>query len=292
MRAARLAAVLLVILLALPTVAGAKCCVWRVTTADNQHVLYLAGSVHSLRSSDYPLPAAYDRALAESAEVVFETDLFTSPERWTKLLERSASLPPNTTLREHVDPRTYAYLQKVLARAKGTTDPEKKIAHLKPWALGMMLEAPSQPLDLRVGMGVDDTLKIRARRAGKRTAGLVSVEEHLDALGGLSDRDGEIMLLLGFIQLDSQNAEFARNVAAWRRGDADEVTRRFQASYREAPGLYARLITDRNQRWLPKVEGYLRGGPVRMVVAGTAHMGGPGGVPALLQAAGYRVEQL
>ncbi len=288
---ARLALVCLLLLTA-PAAARAKCCVWRVTSPDGQHVLYLAGSVHRLRPSDYPLPPAYERALAASAELVGETDPDAPGERWAKLLGRAATLPGGTTLREHVDPRTYAYVQQVLARTRGVTDPEAKIAHLRPWALSWMLEAPGRPGDVSGHLGVDHTLRTLARRAGKRLSGLVSLDEHVATFGGMSDHDGEVLLLLTFIQLNTQGAEFSRNVAAWRRGDADAIDRTLRAGYRDAPTLHARIITDRNRRWLPKVEGYLRGGPTRLVVAGAAHMGGPEGLPALLQAAGYRVEQL
>jgi len=36
-------------------------CVWKVTSAAG-NVLYLAGSIHALKSTDYPLPSAYTRA--------------------------------------------------------------------------------------------------------------------------------------------------------------------------------------------------------------------------------------
>lgn len=290
---ARLAAVLACLLLAAPAATSrAKCCVWRVTSTDGKHTLYLAGSVHSLRPSDLPLPAAYDRALAESQELVFETDPDATAAQWSKLMTRAASFPGNTTLREHVDPRTYAYLQRILARAKGSTRPEEKIAHLRAWAVGWMLEAPGEPLGARGNLGVDRTLTARARRAGKRVSGLVPLAEHVNTLGGLSDAEGEAFLLLQFIQLNTQRAEFARDVAAWRQGNTDTLDRDMRGDYRDVPSLYRRLITERNRRWLPKIEGYLRGGPTRTVVAGAGHMSGSEGLPALLRAAGYGVEQL
>ncbi len=41
-----------------------------------------------------------------------------------------------------------------------------------------------------------------------------------------------------------------------------------------------------------RVEGYLRSGKTWMVVAGAAHMTGSDGLPAMLRARGYQVEQL
>jgi uncharacterized protein YbaP (TraB family) len=50
----------------------ASACVWKVTGPGGGTML--GGSVHALRSSDYPLPAAYNRAFDASSCVVFEND--------------------------------------------------------------------------------------------------------------------------------------------------------------------------------------------------------------------------
>jgi uncharacterized protein YbaP (TraB family) len=79
---------------------------------------------------------------------------------------------------------------------------------------------------------------------------------------------------------------------AWRRGDADTDTRIFMDGFRDYPSLADRLLTNRNRKWIPKIERYLRSGKTYFVVAGAAHMGGANGVLALLRQRGYRVEQL
>jgi uncharacterized protein YbaP (TraB family) len=43
---------------------------------------------------------------------------------------------------------------------------------------------------------------------------------------------------------------------------------------------------------LRAIEGYLRSGKTYFVVVGAGHMGGSGGLLALLRARGYRIEQL
>jgi len=47
--------------------------VWRVTDTSG-NILYLGGSVHALRSTDYPLPPEYARACDASDKLVFEAD--------------------------------------------------------------------------------------------------------------------------------------------------------------------------------------------------------------------------
>jgi len=59
---------LLVILLAAE--ARAESSVWIVTSPTS--TVYLAGSYHILRSSDYPLPPEFEAAYRQSAKIVFE----------------------------------------------------------------------------------------------------------------------------------------------------------------------------------------------------------------------------
>ena len=47
--------------------------VWRVT--DGESTVYLGGTVHLLRPSDYPLPEEFDQAYEGSSELFFETDI-------------------------------------------------------------------------------------------------------------------------------------------------------------------------------------------------------------------------
>ena len=291
LRAARLRLAALCLCLGGVRTAAARACVWKVT--DGGHTLYLAGSVHELRASDYPLPPEYGQAFAASSALAFETDPGTSAEKWQAGLEQAARLPPGVTLRDKVDPRTYAYIQRVLARAHGVTDPEKKIARLRPWALADLLQSPGgEPLEGKLTSGVEGYLFPRARRAHKKTAGLVSFKEHMAVFGGMSDTDNEIYLLHSFIHLDTTSGDFERTVAAWKRGDSDAIDRMFREEYRDAPSIRQRIIVDRNRVWLPKIEGYLQSGQTWMVVAGAAHMSGSDGLPAMLRAQGYQVEQI
>jgi len=76
-------------------------------TGPRGGAIYLAGSVHALRSSDYPLPAAYNHAFDASSRVVFENDPKAASKE-TKELVRAGTYPKGDTLKNHVDPRTYA----------------------------------------------------------------------------------------------------------------------------------------------------------------------------------------
>src|SRR5207247_1590876 len=66
--------------------------------------------------------------------------------------------------------------------------------------------------------GLDNYLLERAKRMGKEIGGLESVDEHVAVVGGLSDRDGEILLRDALARAKTGRADFERMRKAWRKG--------------------------------------------------------------------------
>jgi uncharacterized protein len=262
-------------------------CVWKVTSAAG-NVLYLAGSIHALKSTDYPLPSAYNRAFDASDRLVCEVDP-KALDKSSKGLLKAGEYPKGDSLKNHVDPRTYDYLRRLF---KLMEVPETKFARYRPWFLSLMLQEPAL-YGMSETLGVEEFLMQRARANAKPVLGLESADEHADIFLGLNDRQSEAMLLIMFIPAERNSGSEGDALAnAWRRGDADTDTRIFMNGFRDFPSLGDRLLTNRNRKWVPKIEGYLRSGKTYFVIAGAAHMGGPNGVLALLRARGYRIEQL
>lgn len=273
---------------ALATGAQARSCVWKVTSGD--HTLYLAGSVHALRSIDYPLPPAYDQAFRASSVVAFET--IYGHESTGTLLSKAALLPEGTTIRDHLDPRVYDYILEVIANTHTTPDPEKKWEHLRPWAMAWLLHSPQGIDGVSVRNGVDSYIEHKAAQAHKPVVGLVPVDEHIAVFARMNDADSQAYLLFSFIALNRTDQRYLRTVREWKQGDIDGIDRDSREEFRDLPELKRRIITDRNRRWLPVIVKWLQSGQTHMVVAGTAHMAGAEGLPALLRAGGFQVEQL
>ena len=266
--------------------APAAACVWRVT-GTNGGTLYLGGSWHALRAIDYPLPPAYSRALDASSRMALEVD----PKAMSaadKNLIRASEYPKGDNLKKHVDPRTYAYLRKLFSLLGVSED---KFSRFHPWFLALMLESPGQH-GLKEELGVEEFLTKRARAKSKPIIGLESAQEHVQVFTGLSDRESEALLLLAFIPGDPEAPDLGHMMKAWKRGDADLLTRVTLANFRDFPSLGQRILIARNRDWIPKIEGYLSSGQTYFVVAGAAHMGGNDGLVAMLRARGLKVEQL
>ena len=261
----------------------AASCVWQVTSAQGE-TLYLGGSVHALRSTDYPLPAPYQRAFDASSRLVFETDP-NSMAAATKGLIKAGQYPKGDSLKNHVDPRTYAYVRRFFALRNV---PEEKFNTYRPWLIDLMLESPPNE---NYELGVERFLRRKALAGRKPITGLESVEEHIAPFVGLNDREGEALLLIYFINMGRANSTSGNILDSWRRGDAEALARVMHVAYQEFPAFAHRLINQRNRRWVPKIEGYLKSGQTYFVVAGAGHMGGSEGIVGLLRARGYKVEQ-
>jgi uncharacterized protein YbaP (TraB family) len=276
-------AVALAFLIAVP-LTNAASCVWKVTAPDGG-TLYLGGSIHMLRSIDYPLPGAYNRAFEASSRLAFEVDrkaLLGSGDAMVK----SGQYLKGDSLKNHVDPRTYAYLQKLFGLMHV---PEATYGKLRPWLIVAILQ--NQGSDARDDLGVEAFLMKRAQANSKPIMGLESLEEHVRVFSGLSDRQSEALLLLTFIPQSEKSSQNSMT-DAWRRGDADYLARLMANAYGDFPFFGRRLLEERNRNWMPKIERELHSGKTCFVVVGAAHLGGSAGLVNLLRERGYKLEQL
>jgi uncharacterized protein YbaP (TraB family) len=264
---------------------AASGCVWKVS-GPNGGTLFLGGSIHALRSTDYPLPSGYSRAFDAANRLAFEVDDKALAES-SKGLSKAGEYPRGDSLKNHVDPRTYNYLRRLFG-LMGVS--EEKFLKFRPWYLALLLESPSL-YGRSEELGVEEFLMRRARANSKPMSGLESVREHMSIFSGLTDRQSEAYLLLLFIPA-GEDANGARMMEAWRHGDADKIARGFHESFKDFPSLAERLLGVRNRNWIPKIEGYLRSGQTYFVIAGAAHMGGPDGVLSLLRTRGCKIEPL
>jgi uncharacterized protein len=267
----------------LPRSAVASSCVWKVT-GPNGGIMFLGGSVHALRSSDYPLPVAYNQALNASSRVVFEDDPKAGSKEAKELL-RAGTYPKGDSLKNHVDPRTYAYVRRFFALVNV---PESEFSKYRPWLLDVLLSSPSYE---HWQLGVERYLEGRATTSHKPLSGLESPKKHNAFFVDLSDRESEALLLILFINAAHEGPS-VNMISAWRRGDSETLQHALRESFQDFPSLGRRLIDVRNRNWLSKIDGYLRSGQTYFVVVGAGHIGGPNGLLALLKARGCKIEQL
>jgi uncharacterized protein YbaP (TraB family) len=274
-----------------------KSCVWRVTNAKAP--FYLVGSIHALSKSDYPLPSPYEIALRNSKRFVFEFDPNRHAE-FERKFEAAAKYPAGQDIRSKIDPELLAWLRKNIFSVKADSRRGKggQVAGFnselcyKPWWIAQHLSAPASYSKSSASHGLDNYFVAHAKTAGKEIGGLESVDEHVAVMGGLSDRDSEFMLRDALTQPTDGAKEFSTMYKAWRRGNTAALWAGDARLRSEAPGIAARLVEDRNVKWVSRIEAELKTGKPTAIVAGALHFSGPRSVIALLQKRGYEIEQL
>jgi len=268
--------------------AAVKSCLWRVASKDS--TVYLLGSVHLLKSDAYPLSQAIEQAFVNSTKLVLEVNLdsLNSSDAQQMVLAK-ALLPGGKTLKETLSPATYqAVQQKVEAMGLNM----EALKRMKPWFLSLSLVAMKmQQLGYDADNGVDRHFFDRATKSNKEVLGLETAEFQINLMDSLSAKTQEESLLQTLKELDQFETEFEELVRAWSSGQEKQLDNLLLQSFKEYPDVYAKLISERNRRWLPVIEGYLQGGNKTLVVVGAAHLVGRDGVVELLKRKGYSVEQ-
>lgn len=282
---------LLVLLLLLGTSLSCQAAapVWKVSKGGNE--LYLGGTIHLLGQADYPLPAAFDQAYTQAAELVLETDLdqVQKPAFQQEMLQQM-QLPKGQTLQSLLQPATF---RAVAAFAASRHLPLKNLQHFKPALLTLTLTAVElQRLGL-AGTGVDLFFQRRAKADHKPLGELESAEAQLAFLAGMGAGREDAMISHALQDLEELPKTLGELKIAWRSGDTAAMEQIALAPWRqEFPAIYRQLLVERNRAWLPEIETLLKTPPAELVLVGTLHLVGKDGLLQQLAKHGYRIEQL
>ena len=263
---------------------------WKATGRGGG-VIYLAGSVHMLSQTYYPLDAAFDSSFKASDLLVEEVDLgeMLAPESQLQILTRGM-LPGDQTLEKVLSPSTYALVSKTVS---GLGAPMEALQRFKPWMLGIALEG----LVLQQGgfdpnLGLDKHFYDLAQADGKSVQGLETVEYQLSRFDDMTMAQQDRFLADSLKELDTEKASVTKLADAWKVGNAAMVEQIVLKDLKSDPAMYQRLLVERNRNWLPKLEAlFVRPGHA-FVVVGAAHLVGPDGLLEMLKAKGYTVEQM
>lgn len=286
-RHAILAALLL--LVTAPAQADGRHFLWRVSKGGNS--LYLAGSVHVLRPSDYPLPPVMEQAFSGSAQLVEEIDLADMDAEGMQMdMLKAGGYQDGRKLKSVLPADEY---QRVVKRAAEEGLDMDILDGLKPWLVSLML------LDTQLAKsgyaaedGADMHFAAEATAQHKPVIGLEQPEYQIGLLAGLSDKDQEVLLEQALDESTGFDAQMQQVLASWHSGDTAALEKELTQEFGGYQQVYRALIVARNQAWIPKLEGFLASGKQYFVIVGALHLVGPDGLLQQFKKDGYTVEQL
>lgn len=270
---------------------------WKVSDADNS--VYLLGSFHLLRESDYPLPVEFDRAFEDAESLLFEVAPaeMADPQKLMAAMQKVTGYSDGQSLSKVM---SKASRDKLAALLKTAGQPQAAIDAMEqaePWsislgmALGMM-----QAMGFKAELGIDQHFMQRSARDGKPTGGLETIEVQLGALDAAPYAE-QVLSLEEFLDDPGKSrVEMEKLHGAWRAGDVDTIDREMRAEMASKTPVSYRLVnTARNDAWLPQIEARLKAPGSTddtLVVVGVLHLLGSDGLVEKLRARGYAVERL
>jgi len=272
---------------------------WKVSDANNS--VYLLGSFHLLKPSDYPLSSDVDAAFADAESLVFELppEEMSSPALAAQM-GQAALRTDGTQLNSELPAKTVAQLDQWLAanaelvQKMGITPQVMQM--FEPWFVGLSVsvtEMTKQGLDPKFGL--DAHMAALAAKAGKPVSGLETGADQIAMLDGMEKAEQLQFLAEALSQAADGKEETRKLHEAWRAGDAKGLWNGMATEMkRDYPRLYQRINVARNDAWVPRVEKRLTapGDDDTLVVVGALHLLGSDGVVEKLRARGYKVERI
>lgn len=261
---------------------------WSVQGHSN--VVYLMGSIHVLRQSDYPLEPALLAAYASSQTLVMEIDLseLDSGDVQQQMLQ-AAMLTDGRTLQDVLGNGQY---QQAATLAQQVGVPLETLQQFKPW---FVAESITQLQLMQLGFdpsaGIEMYFLQRARTDRKTVRGLETAQDQIELFDSMPlDRQSRyLMASLG--EAKTLPTQVDQMVKAWRRGDTAWFAAQMQKEFGDDPELYRSVLVARNRKWLPKIESFLKDSQNYLVIVGTGHLAGTDSVIEMLRRDGYTVAQ-
>jgi uncharacterized protein YbaP (TraB family) len=266
----------------------AQSSVWEVNKDGN--ILYLGGSIHTLRAEDFPLPKEFDKAFDQSKMLVLEADIeqAASPEASQKLMTK-AMLPDDETLQTILDEDTYKKLE---AKCNELSLPIASLMKLKPSMVATILTMLKMQQLGFTPQGVDTYYLTQAKEKNKKIDFLESLDFQIELIANLGTEYENEYIQYTVEELDNTEKEMAQLLPDWKNGTSTYVETAIAEIKNKFPKAHNSTLKERNNAWLPKIENYLSNKTEAFVVVGLMHLLGKDGLLAQLQHKGYIVKQV
>ena len=227
-----------------------KLFLWRVNGESS--TVYLMGSIHILKKSNYPLKPLYEYAYDQCDQLVLEAH----NEITANELNKRISLDSNQHISDYITDSTYKWIRDfaidndyprdtfdgIIPKMVGT-----QISYLKAANIGYKLE-----------FGVDNHFRFKAESDLKPIYGLEGKERYDKLFSESLEKQGE---KLDAFVLDIKRGEFEKSINSianpWLNLDHNHIKKIAEDAKKDIH-YYNNILRDRNIAWIPEIEGYLK----------------------------------
>lgn len=264
-----------------------KTSLWRVSNGEQE--LFLGGTIHILRESDFPLPQTFLEVYQLADTLVLETnpEVAIPPSDYF-----GAYLPAGQSLVSLLDPSTVLLVNTYLiTQGRFLLQYDRAKPEFLEIDLFYLARRAAGYVD-----GVDDFFASTALADKKLISGLELAVDQFEAIDKSfdhehSDVNERLIDTMNHIGDDDFTTDINSSIVNWREGNIEYFSAKAVAFKFEDPVAYEAIASDRNRSWIPILEQHLASDEVELVLAGVSHFAGPDNVIQLLEEAGYIVER-
>lgn len=269
---------------------------WKVASTGSPGDVWLLGSIHAGNSGMYPLDERLERAYNEADVLGVEADItMTLVQPGIAELMAQQMYTDGTTLEDHVSPELYGKTKRLM-ESLGTD--EVTLDRMKPFTIASQIEsAELKAAGYGASYGIDTHFLVKAHEEDKEVVELESVAFQLEMTAGFSEAVQELVLEQAVKGVADSRENLEELFRIWLVGDVASMEKLLNEepideADAEAAREYERIMLDeRNISMANKVAGYLQDDRDYLVIVGSAHLVGDGGVVQLLKDMGYEAVQ-
>ncbi len=261
---------------------------WRAR--GNRNTVYVLGSVHMLRKSDYPLPAPILAAYDDAERLVMEIDLDDlDPVHAQTLMVELGRIAGSDTLETLLGPERW---QSAVERAEAIDIDLSMLARVEPWVAAMtVLNLELSKLGYSPDDGVEMFFSRKAVEDEKPVTGLETIDYQLGLFDSLPIGLQAEFLLLSLADAGSLDDKADDLMRAWRSADLDAMEKQMLDGFRDMPRLYDVLVRQRNEAWVDALMPLFDETDDYLVIVGAMHLVGKDSLIGLLERRGVAFRQ-
>jgi uncharacterized protein YbaP (TraB family) len=258
---------------------------YEIASADGAVEGWMLGTIHALPDGTRWRTAEIGRVIDTAELLVVEIGELQGRDEGPAIYFSLSQSPGLPMLDARLPPELRPQLATLLERGGMEAD---DFASEETWAAAIALariDATGDPAN-----GVDRALI--ADFAGRPVRELEGLRGQLSIFDRLPESAQAAMLAAVVRESETSARDPARLQRAWLAGDAAAIEQSTREGFLADPVLHEALLAGRNRRWADVLAPLLEQTPRPLIAVGAAHLVGPEGLAALLEARGYRVRRL
>ncbi len=266
---------------------------WEITGPGISKPSYLFGTIHLIDGKDYFLPKGTMTALDRVNKIVFEIDMKDMTDMSAMMgIMNKIFMKDNKTLKDLLTDEDYDYVSMYFQK-KGM--PMMMVERMKPMFLTALTygDLDSGGLGSSKMKSYEMELMELAKNSGKETGGLETIEFQLSLFDEIPYEAQAVMLVESIKSTEDTESDGQLNemTRMYVNQDINAMVSMIQDEDNNVEGFEEKLLTKRNESWIPLIIEGAKKEPVFYAV-GAGHLGGAKGVINLLRKQGITVKPI